>query len=60
MLDPSLLDPSVMKAAKSAGLDPSSIPDANHNGKIDVQDVALAQVSQNTSTTIPAPIISVS
>ena len=52
MLDPTLLDPSVMKAAKAAGL--NDVQDLNHNGKIDIQDVALTQA--NVSNT-PAPQI---
>ena len=46
MIDPSMLDPSVLMAAQKAGLDPSTLVDANINGKIDVQDVALMQAGK--------------
>jgi len=43
MLDPSMLDPTVFKAAQQAGLD--HVEDMNHNGKLDVQDVALMKAT---------------
>lgn len=51
LVDPSMMDPSVYQAAKTAGLD--NVEDMNHNGKIDVQDVALMQM-QSTPPQIPA------
>jgi hypothetical protein len=43
MLDPSILDPNVFQAAQKAGLD--HVEDCNHNGKLDIQDVALMQLN---------------
>ena len=53
MFDPSM-DPTVIQAAKKAGLD--HVEDLNHNGKIDVQDVALAKAAQANTVqpSIPA------
>lgn len=47
IVDPSMMDPSVYQAAKTAGLD--NVEDMNHNGKIDIQDVALMQAKANTT-----------
>jgi hypothetical protein len=44
MFDVSLLDPNVAAAMKNAGLD--HVEDMNHNGKLDVQDVALMQAAK--------------
>ena len=54
MLDPSLMDPSVYQAAKAAGLE--NVEDMNHNGKIDVQDVALMQAKVSTQIPVPQPV----
>lgn len=53
MLDPSMLDPNVFAAAKKAGLD--HVDDMNHNGKLDVQDVALMTVSMPVPASTIAP-----
>ena len=51
MLDPSLMDPSVFQAAQKAGLD--HVDDCNHNGKIDIQDVALMTMVRSNVVTMP-------
>jgi hypothetical protein len=50
MVDPSMLDPNVYQAAKAAGLE--NVDDLNHNGKVDIQDVALAQAAMPTSVVV--------
>jgi hypothetical protein len=51
MLDPSILDPNVFQAAKAAGLE--NVEDMNHNGKLDIQDVALMKVAGSNAVTTP-------
>jgi len=51
MLDPSLLDPNVFKAAQQAGLD--HVEDMNHNGKLDIQDVALMKATSSNMVSTP-------
>lgn len=51
MLDPSILDPNVFQAAKAAGLE--NMEDLNHNGKLDIQDVALMKVAGSNTITTP-------
>ena len=53
MLDPSILDPNVFQAAKAAGLE--NVEDMNHNGKLDVQDVALMKMAP-TSNVVVTPV----
>jgi hypothetical protein len=52
MFDVSLLDPNVAAAMKNAGLD--HVEDMNHNGKLDIQDVALMKAAQSNTVTTPA------
>lgn len=54
MLDPSMLDPNVFQAAQKAGI--TEIQDMNHNGKLDVQDVALMQANNMGAAVVAAPI----
>jgi purine nucleoside permease len=51
MLDPGLLDPNVFKAAQQAGLD--HVEDMNHNGKLDIQDVALMKAASSNIVSTP-------
>ena len=56
MIDPSMMDPQVVVAMKQAGFD--HVDDLNHNGKLDVQDVALMKIASSNVVTTPvaAPV----
>ena len=54
MLDPAMMDPTVFQAAQKAGL--TEVQDMNHNGKLDIQDVALMQASK-AGCGQPAPAV---
>lgn len=47
MFDPSMLDPATAAAMKNAGL--TEVQDLNHNGKLDVQDVALMKAAASSA-----------